>query len=279
MSESITPAEMMALKEEIMSSLHCAMPGVVESFDVQSQTADVSPMAKRKEHLLPLVHDVPVFFPGNRGGAVTFPVSEGDECLLVFADFDIDRWFETGEAADPSSARQHDLSDAFAFVGFRSKPNALGEIASYPSFFGMTEAGIDGKLAGKADTDHIHAAGDITSGSLAVARGGTGQAGTSASTVVANVAAAASGCSITTAQYAYWGKVAMLRLVVKKTAAVSSGTTTLATIVEGRRPRYYASAQRGWGEGARITPAGEVQVNGAIAAGESITVLATYVLA
>ena len=279
MNETITPAEIMALKQDIMSSLHCALPGVVESFDAQSQTAAIRPVIRTSGIELPLVRDVPVFFPGSRESAVTWPVSAGDECLLVFADLDIDSWYESGNSQDPVSARQHDLSDAFAFVGFRSRLNALGEVAPNPSFFGMTETGIDEKLAGKADTAHKHAAGDITTGSLAVARGGSGQSGTSASTTVANVAVAASGCTITTAQFACWGKVAMVRLVITKKAAVTSGTTTLATIVEGRRPRYFAVAERGWGEGARITSSGEVQVNGAISAGESITILSTYVMA
>ena len=40
----------------------------------------------------------------------------------------------------------------------------------------MTEAGIDAKLAGKADTGHKHSAADVTSGTLPISRGGTGAA-------------------------------------------------------------------------------------------------------
>lgn len=175
MTETLTPRDLAALKEEILSSLHCALPGTVESFDPETQTAVVRPLLKRKTEL-PLLRDVPVFFPGSRNSAVTWPVSAGDGCLVVFADADIDRWFETGGAGEPASARKHDLSDAFAFVGFRSVPGALKDLSGDPSFFGMTEAGIDAKLAGKADSGHKHAASDITSGTLPVARGGTGAA-------------------------------------------------------------------------------------------------------
>ena len=119
MNGSVTPAELMALKEEIMSSLHCAMPGTVESFDVQTQTASVRPAARRKGIPLPLLRDVPVFFPGTRDSALTFPVLPGEECLLVFADFCLDGWMETGTPAVPASPRSHDWSDAFALVGFR----------------------------------------------------------------------------------------------------------------------------------------------------------------
>ena len=101
-------------KEEIMSSIHCALPGTVVSFDEESQTAVIQPAVKSSSGIeLPLLRDVPVFMP------VPFEVHEGDACLLVFADRDIDAWFETGETEVPSSGRMHSLSDGFAFVGFR----------------------------------------------------------------------------------------------------------------------------------------------------------------
>ncbi len=291
MRETLTPAETAALKKDILSSLHCAMPGIVESFDAATQTASVRPALKHSSAALPLIRDVPVFFPGGTASGITWPVTSGDECLLVFADFDIDRWFENGEVREAASDRMHDLPDAFAFVGFRSREKALEYFPESPQFFDgavpahnhddryYTGTEADTLLSGKSDTDHTHAASDITSGLLALARGGSGQQGTNASGTIANLAVAASGCTITAAQIAYWGKLAMVRLVITKKTAVTSGTTTLATIVEGRRPRYYAIAERLWGGGARISPAGEVQVSGAIAANESITVLSTYVLA
>ena len=50
---------------------------------------------------------------------VPFEVNPGDACLVIFADRDIDAWFESGEAEVPPSGRMHNLSDGFAFVGFR----------------------------------------------------------------------------------------------------------------------------------------------------------------
>ena len=123
MNKAMSPQDIAAIKEEILSSLHCALPGIVESFDAETQTATVRPAVKRSlsfrpsgasgEILLPLLHDVPVFMP------VSFEVNPGDLCLLVFADCDIDAWFESGQAEEPVSGRMHSLSDAFAFIGFR----------------------------------------------------------------------------------------------------------------------------------------------------------------
>ena len=119
----ISPEEREALKQEIFASLHCALPGTVVSFDEERQTAEVQPAIALPRWggkkggvgslLFPLLSDVPVFMP------VPFEVHPGDACLVVFADADIDGWFETGEPQETKSARKHSLSDGFAFVGWR----------------------------------------------------------------------------------------------------------------------------------------------------------------
>ena len=38
MNESMSPADLQAFKKEILSSLHCALPGIVESFDEETGT-------------------------------------------------------------------------------------------------------------------------------------------------------------------------------------------------------------------------------------------------
>ncbi len=124
--------EIKALKQDILASLHCALPGTVVSFDAEAQTAVIQPAVSRvisgssaqnreqpeaesQPLSLPLLRDVPVFMP------VSFTVSPGDACLVIFADCDIDGWFESGEAEEPESPRMHSLSDGFAFVGFRTR--------------------------------------------------------------------------------------------------------------------------------------------------------------
>ena len=119
------PATIQALKQDILSSLHCALPGIVVSFDAESQTAVIQPAVSRviptvaegspSSVSMPLLRDVPVFMP------VSFEVNPGDACLVIFADCDIDNWFESGEAEVPASGRMHSLSDGFAFVGFRTR--------------------------------------------------------------------------------------------------------------------------------------------------------------
>ena len=109
MNQSLSPRELLALKKEILSSLHCALPGIVESFDAAAGTACTRPALTK----MPVLRDVPVF--------VCSEVNPGDLCLVVFADCDADAFLETGEAGEPVSGRMHSLSDAFAFVGFRRR--------------------------------------------------------------------------------------------------------------------------------------------------------------
>ena len=127
MNEENRHEELQALKRDILASLHCALPGTVVSFDAETQTAVIQPAVSRviptvaegspSSVSLPLLRDVPVFMP------VSFGINPGDACMVIFADCDIDAWFETGEAEVPASGRMHSLSDGFAFVGFRTRGN------------------------------------------------------------------------------------------------------------------------------------------------------------
>jgi len=135
MNEENRYEELQTLKQNILSSLHCALPGTVVSYDAETQTAVIQPAVKRRAEQrdgfarsvsgrnyrtvpdvpLPLLRDVPVFMP------VSFEVNPGDACLVIFADCDIDAWFESGDTEVPESNRMHSLSDGFAFVGFRTR--------------------------------------------------------------------------------------------------------------------------------------------------------------
>lgn len=114
-----------------LKDVHTMLPGIIDSFDEDTQTARVQPAIKRifSERgpvNLPLCVDVPVCFPGGGGMFLTFPVAPGDECCLHFSERCIDFWFDQGGVQLPAEYRMHDYSDAFAVVGVNSKPNVLG---------------------------------------------------------------------------------------------------------------------------------------------------------
>ena len=105
------------LKENILKSLRVAIPGEVVSYDSTQRTAVIQPVIREwgcKEDP-PLLLDVPVYMWGN----FTFTPTKGDGCLVVCADSCIDAWIKSGGVSSPVVARNHSLSDGFAFVGFR----------------------------------------------------------------------------------------------------------------------------------------------------------------
>jgi len=113
-----------------LKNLHTMLPGIVQSFDPVTQTASVQPAIQRVFNEkgavgLPVCVDVPVCFPGGGDFYLTFPVKQGDECILIFSERCIDFWHMNGGLQLPAEYRLHDLSDAFAVVGVNSQPKKL----------------------------------------------------------------------------------------------------------------------------------------------------------
>ncbi|MDU5474031.1 MULTISPECIES: Gp138 family membrane-puncturing spike protein [unclassified Pantoea] len=123
----------------VKNQLRVAMPGIVQSFDPDKVTAVIQPAIRyvetdndgnRSTKDYPLLVDVPVIFPRGGGCTLTFPIREGDECLVVFADRCIDFWWQSGGVQEPVDPRMHDLSDAFAIVGPQSQAQKIAGIST-----------------------------------------------------------------------------------------------------------------------------------------------------
>ncbi|WP_175785445.1 Gp138 family membrane-puncturing spike protein [Burkholderia ambifaria] len=115
-----------------------ALPGVIQSFDPILLTCAVQPALKVQMRgsdgsvtstALPLLVDCPVQFPAGGNCTLTFPVKQGDECLVVFASRCIDAWWQSGGVQEQAELRMHDLSDGFVLLGFRSRPRALAGVS------------------------------------------------------------------------------------------------------------------------------------------------------
>lgn len=125
--------------EGMRSGIWTSMPGIVQSFSDSAITATVQIAIKGVVHTpdgkaqfvnMPILVDVPVHFPRGGGCTLTFPVSKGDECLVVFAARCIDSWWQSGGIQTPMEPRIHDLSDGFAFVGFFSQATKISGIST-----------------------------------------------------------------------------------------------------------------------------------------------------
>ncbi|WP_314143292.1 Gp138 family membrane-puncturing spike protein [Buttiauxella noackiae] len=126
-------------RETTKNQIRVAMPGIVQSFDPSTVTAVVQPAIRYVENdndgnrvtqNYPLLVDVPVVFPRGGGCTLTFPVKDGDECLVIFSDRCIDFWWQSGGVQEPVDDRLHDLSDAFCIVGPQSQAKKIGSIST-----------------------------------------------------------------------------------------------------------------------------------------------------
>lgn len=121
----------------LQSRMWTALPGIVISADLSAQTCVVQPAVKgilfdRNNNEIPVnmppLLDVPIVWPRAGGFAVTLPLAEGDEVLVVFSSRAIDSWWQSGEVGAPVEARMHDLSDAFAIPGPTSQAKKLENV-------------------------------------------------------------------------------------------------------------------------------------------------------
>lgn len=67
----------------------------------------------------PQLVDCPLVVLGGGSTALTFPVSKGDQCLILFNDRDLNNWFAGASSGPVASARLHSFTDAIALVGFQ----------------------------------------------------------------------------------------------------------------------------------------------------------------
>jgi len=108
-----------------------AIPAEVVSFDPSTATVTVQPLIREKVNKdlvptdvpLPQLSKVPVLVPSAGDFLLTFPISPGDECLLVFSDTCINAWWQNGGLQNREKRRRHDLSDGLAIFGPFSLPN------------------------------------------------------------------------------------------------------------------------------------------------------------
>lgn len=120
--------------KEVMLALNCHAVGTIQSFDSSLQTAIISinyqktVFNQNEDAILmpyPLLLDCPIIVLGGGNASLTFPISQGDECLVLFNDRDIDNWFSGSSTSGPATNRLHSISDAVAIVGLHSLNHSI----------------------------------------------------------------------------------------------------------------------------------------------------------
>lgn len=168
-----------AFKEALSFGIHCCLPCIVQSFDSSRMTVDAQPTVRERiiqesgqitYMQYPLLINVPVVFPQGGGNYITFPVSPGDECLVIFSDNAIDNWWVSGGIQNPVEQRRHDLSDGFAIVGVRSISKSMPSVGSGVKIKGpgSPEVNVNGE---NATIESGNASVTVTSNGVTVSMG------------------------------------------------------------------------------------------------------------
>jgi hypothetical protein len=121
--------------ERYLRNVHTALPGRVESYDAETQRANVLPTVRHEVPQsdgssvyedLPVCPSVPVLFPRAGDWFLSFPVNPGDTGLLVFCEANPAYW-ETGDGAPayPGDLARHALSFATFIPGYSIDSNRL----------------------------------------------------------------------------------------------------------------------------------------------------------
>jgi hypothetical protein len=128
---------------EFSDILNCIKIGEIVSFDKTNQTATIKILHKKinenysSSNVLvdyPLLQQVPCVVMSGGTSYISHPISAGDQCVVLFSDYMIDGWKNSGETRPSDFPRRHDISDAIAIVGLRALPNA---IQSYSDFLDL----------------------------------------------------------------------------------------------------------------------------------------------
>lgn len=113
----------------LMYQMNCHQVGEIVSFNPSTQTAEVQiKMVRVEDNQIkeyPLLIDCPCVVLSGGKGRLTFPIEQGDSCLVLFNDRDIDNWYASGQKMPPRTPRMHNFADAIALVGIRNKQNQI----------------------------------------------------------------------------------------------------------------------------------------------------------
>lgn len=123
-----------AHRKDIFLSMNCHAIATIQSFDPSNQTCvakinydktffEPLPDGTYKAIMLPypILLDVPVVCLRGGSSGMTFPISSGDQALILFNDRDINNWFEGQSSGAVASLRLHSMADGIALVGIGEK--------------------------------------------------------------------------------------------------------------------------------------------------------------
>ncbi len=143
-------------RKQTLQGLNCHHVATIEEFDADTQLATVKLVYKKTifqpnaatggyDPVLvdyPPIVDCPTIILGGGPAALTFPIAQGDECLVLFNDRDIDNWYSGAANGPVATPRLHAFADAIVLVGLRSLANTLTDYDTERAVFRFGNARV-----------------------------------------------------------------------------------------------------------------------------------------
>ncbi len=106
------------LSEKILLNLQKVLPGIVQSYDRNTNRAIIQPaisaVASRGQKIQrPPLINIPVFSMSGGGIVMSFPIQAGDTGWIIAADRDISIFKQNLAESSPNTYRKHQYTDAF----------------------------------------------------------------------------------------------------------------------------------------------------------------------
>lgn len=130
-------ATMQAVLRAAKLSINCVQVGTIVAFDPANQTASISIAMKAITGInedgtkvlqdYPVLLECPVMVLQGGSNHITFPITAGDSCIILFNDRQIDEWLNFGDGRDPKASRFHDISDGIAIVGLNPFTKSIAD--------------------------------------------------------------------------------------------------------------------------------------------------------
>lgn len=110
------------VSNNLLRKLNCVKLGKIKTFYADKQRADI------QIDNYPPISDVPVSFICGANFSIQVPIEQGDDCIVLFCDGDLDNWVNGKGYVPAFSQDRHGLNGAVALVGIK---NILTKVENY----------------------------------------------------------------------------------------------------------------------------------------------------
>jgi len=163
----------------VVDDRHVSMTATILSYDTTTQLVDAQPTTRIYQSVegvevplaLPAFTQCPVAFPTGGGYTFQFPLTPGDEVLVVCCSHDIDAWLTSGlRDTVPTSRRRGSLSDAVVIPGVRPKTRPRASTSLGGASMGLDDTTCELRVQTTEVVITVPVGGAVKSGSVAASK-------------------------------------------------------------------------------------------------------------